>query len=48
MIKMLQKGIKKRTDAAKVFRAAKPEPRADLAEKEEREIELLQSLLPKE
>lgn len=48
VIKMLQKGIKKRTDAAKVFRNAKPEPRADLAEKEEREIELLQSLLPKD
>ncbi|WFD18305.1 hypothetical protein MCAP1_000506 [Malassezia caprae] len=47
IIKMLQKGIKKRTDAAKVFRNAKPEPRADLAEKEEREIAILQEFLPK-
>ncbi|WFD35613.1 hypothetical protein MCUN1_002471 [Malassezia cuniculi] len=48
VIKTLQKNIKKRTDAAKVYRAAKPEPRIDLAEKEEREIALLQSFLPKE
>lgn len=47
IIKMLQKGIKKRTDAAKVFRHAKPEPRVDLAEKEEREIAILQEFLPK-
>lgn len=47
IIKMLQKGIKKRTDAAKVFRNAKPEPRVDLAEKEERESEILASFLPK-
>ncbi|SHO76290.1 Uncharacterized protein MSYG_0628 [Malassezia sympodialis ATCC 42132] len=47
IIKMLQKGIKKRTDAAKVFRNAKPEPRVDLAEKEEREIAILQEFLPK-
>ena len=44
---MLQKGIKKRTDAAKVFRNAKPEPRVDLAETEEREIASLQEFLPK-
>ncbi|KAI3627388.1 hypothetical protein CBS14141_001389 [Malassezia furfur] len=48
VIKMIQKGIKKRTDAARQFRAAKPEPREDLAEKEERQIELLRSFLPKE
>lgn len=48
MIKMIQKGIKKRTDAARAFRNAKPEPRPDLAEKEERQIELLRSFLPKE
>lgn len=47
VIKMLVKGIKKRTDAAKVFRSAKPQPRVDLAEKEEKEIALLQELLPK-
>ena len=47
IIKMLQKGIKKRTDAARVFRNAKPEPRMDLAEKEEREIALLNEFLPK-
>lgn len=47
IIKMLQKGIKKRTDAARVFRNAKPEPRVDLAEKEEREIALLNEFLPK-
>ena len=44
---MLQKGIKKRTDAAKVFRQAKPAPRVDLAEKEEHEVRILQDLLPK-
>ncbi|PKI83255.1 hypothetical protein MVES1_003119 [Malassezia vespertilionis] len=47
IVKMLQKGIKKRTDAAKVFRNATPQPRMDLAEKEEGEIALLQELLPK-
>lgn len=47
VIKMLQKGIKKRTEAAKVFRAAKPTPRVDLAEKEEREVSILEALLPK-
>ena len=47
IIKMLQKGIKKRTDAAKVFRNAKPAPRVDLAEKEEHEVSILQDLLPK-
>ena len=47
IIKMLQKGIKKRTDAAKVFRQAKPAPRVDLAEKEEHEVRILQDLLPK-
>lgn len=47
IIKMLQKGIKKRTDAAKVFRNAKPAPRVDLAEKEEHEVRILQDLLPK-
>ena len=44
---MLQKGIKKRTDAAEVFRNAKPAPRLDLAEKEEHEVSILQDLLPK-
>lgn len=48
VIKMIQKGIKKRTDAANTFRNAKPEPRPDLAEKEEEQIRLLQSFLPKE
>ncbi|WFD29627.1 hypothetical protein MSPP1_000637 [Malassezia sp. CBS 17886] len=46
IIKMLQKGIKKRTDAAKMYRNAKPQPRIDLAEKEERQVSLLQELFP--
>lgn len=46
VIKMIQKGIKRRADAAQKFRTAKPEPRMDLAEKEEREISLLRGFLP--
>ncbi|WFD42075.1 hypothetical protein MPSI1_000713 [Malassezia psittaci] len=46
IIKMIQKGIKKRADAARAYRQAKPEPRADLAEKEERQIKLLETFLP--
>ncbi|WFC97991.1 hypothetical protein MYAM1_000712 [Malassezia yamatoensis] len=46
IIKMIQKGIKKRADAARAYRQAKPEPRTDLAEKEERQIKLLEAFLP--